>query len=94
MKTGVDYLVENILTEADRYNEDGEVIGIELWNAYRPAVDLSEFVKTAKENEKKNNISLLEWIRNNAIPEEENSWEFYGELYTDEEILEVYNKNI
>lgn len=47
MKTAVNYLAEDILTEADKYNEDGDVIGIELWNAYRSCYDLSEFVLIA-----------------------------------------------
>ena len=48
-ETAVDKLVGEILTEVDKYNEDGDVIGIELWNAYKSCVDLSEFVKQANE---------------------------------------------
>lgn len=47
--TAIDELVGKILTEADKYNDDGDVIGIELWNAYRSCVDLSEFVQQAND---------------------------------------------
>jgi len=51
-ESAVKYLIEKILTEVDKYNEDGDVIGIELWNAYKSCVDLSEFVKQANEIER------------------------------------------
>jgi|LakMenE01Jun11ns_1017448.scaffolds.fasta_scaffold9478794_2 hypothetical protein len=47
--TAIDELVGKILTEVDKYNDDMDVIGIELWNAYRGCVDLSEFVQQANE---------------------------------------------
>lgn len=56
--TAVEWLVDKILTEADKYNEDGDVIGIELWNAYKGCVDLSKFVEQAKEMEKERTSKL------------------------------------
>jgi hypothetical protein len=37
------------------------------------------------------NISLLEWIRNNAV-EVQGGWQYDNLTYTDKEILEVYYK--
>jgi hypothetical protein len=45
----------------------------------------------AKEMEKDQKISLLEWIRNNAV-EVQGGWQYDGWTYTDKEILEVYYK--
>jgi glycogen synthase len=41
--------------------------------------------------EKEQNISLLEWIRDNAV-EVQGGWQYDGWTYTDKEILEVYYK--
>jgi hypothetical protein len=45
----------------------------------------------AKEMEKEQKISLLEWIRNNAV-EVQGGWQYDNWTYTDKEILEVYYK--
>jgi hypothetical protein len=47
--------------------------------------------RKAKEMHKEQNISLLEWIRNNAV-EVQGGWQHDGWTYTDKEILEVYYK--
>jgi hypothetical protein len=47
--------------------------------------------RKAKEMEKEQNISLLEWIRNNAV-EVQSGWQYDGWTHTDKEILEVYYK--
>ena len=47
--------------------------------------------KQAKEMEKEQKISLLEWIRNNAV-EVQGGWQYDNWTYTDKEILEVYYK--
>jgi hypothetical protein len=53
MKTAVEWLVEKILTDVEKYNEDcTKVIGVEYWNAFKDCVDLSEYVNQAKEMEK------------------------------------------
>ena len=45
----------------------------------------------AKKMENDHKISLLEWIRENAI-EVQGGWQYAGTTYTDEEIIEQYNK--
>lgn len=57
----------------------------EEWNK----IDLA--FKQAKEMEKEQKISLLEWIRNNAV-EVQGGWQYDNWTYTDKEILEVYYK--
>jgi len=64
--TAIDELVGKILTEADKYNDDGDVIGIELWNAYKSCVDLSEFVQQANELFKEQIQSAYQQGYNNA----------------------------
>lgn len=51
----------------------------------------SSIWKQAKEMEKEQKISLLEWIRNNAV-EVQGGWQYDNWTYTDKEILEVYYK--
>jgi hypothetical protein len=50
-----------------------------------------EIFEQAKEMRKEQNISLLEWIRNNAV-EVQGGWKYDGWTHTDKEILEVYYK--
>lgn len=52
---------------------------------------LNELVEQAEEIEKKYNISLLEWIRENAV-EVQDGWQYLGKAYTDKQIIEMYNK--
>ena len=51
----------------------------------------SEIFEQAKEMEKEQKISLLEWIRNNAV-EVQGGWQYDNWTYTDKGILEVYYK--
>ena len=51
----------------------------------------NELLEQAKEMEKEQKISLLEWIRNNAV-EVQGGWQYDNWTYTDKEILEVYYK--
>jgi len=44
-----------------------------------------------KEMEKEQNISLLEWIRHNAV-EVQGGWQYDNLTYTDKEIIEFYYK--
>ena len=51
-QTAVEWLVEQILVEIDKYNDDGDICGTELWNGFIEGFDLSEYVTQAKEIEK------------------------------------------
>jgi uncharacterized protein YuzE len=51
-RTAVEWLVNKILIEVDKYDEECNVIGIEYWNAFIECADLSEYVNKAKEIEK------------------------------------------
>lgn len=53
--------------------------------------DTLKSIGKAKEMHKEQNISLLEWIRNNAV-EVQGGWKYDGWTHTDKEILEVYYK--
>jgi hypothetical protein len=55
-KSVVEYLVEKILCDVDKYDDEGNVIGIEYWNAFHSCTDLSEYVKKAKEMEKQQKL--------------------------------------
>ncbi len=63
---------------------------IEQINPYGVSVH-NDLFEQAKEMEKEQKISLLEWIRNNAV-EVQGGWQYDGWTYTDKEILEVYYK--
>jgi uncharacterized protein YuzE len=81
-ETAIDKLVGNILTEADKYNDDGDVIGIELWNAYRSCVDLSEFVQEANEVFKDQIQAAYQQGYNNAYYNNPLSNEqYYNQIY-------------
>ncbi len=54
--------------------------------------DIKAVFEQAKEMEKQKNISLVEWIRENTV-EVQDGWQYLGELYTDKQIIEIYNTN-
>jgi hypothetical protein len=49
--TAVEWLVNEILTEVDKYDDEGNINGLEYWNSFIGATDLSEYVNKAKEME-------------------------------------------
>ena len=55
------------------------------------ASEWMEVIEQAKQMEKKEKILLLEWIRFNAN-EVPNGWQFGGIYYTDEDILNQFQK--
>jgi uncharacterized protein YuzE len=89
--TAIDELVGKILTEADKYNDDGDVIGIELWNAYRSCVDLSEFVQQANEVFKEQIQAAYQQGYNNAyFSKAINKEEYYNQVYENTEKEQFY----
>jgi uncharacterized protein YuzE len=89
--TAIDEIVGKILTEADKYNDDGDVIGIELWNAYRPCVDLSEFVQQANELFKEQIQAAYQQGYNNAyFSRAINKEEYYKQVFEDTEKEQFY----
>ncbi len=50
-QTAVEWLVNEILTEVDKYDDEGNINGLEYWNSFIGATDLSEYVNKAKEME-------------------------------------------
>ncbi len=89
--TAIDELVGKILTEADKCNDDGEVIGIELWNAYRSCVDLSEFVQQANEVFKEQIQAAYQQGYNNAyFSRAINKEEYYKQEYENTEKEQFY----
>lgn len=51
-QTAVEWLVKEILVEVDRYDDEGNKIGIDYWNAYKSCTSLLEYVNKAKQMEK------------------------------------------
>ena len=60
--TAVEWLVNEILVEVDRYDDEGNKIGIDYWNAYTSCTSLLEYVNKAKEMENKNLNDRLDAI--------------------------------
>jgi len=55
-QTAVEWLVSQILTDIEKYNDDcTAVVGFEYFNKFQSHVDLSEYIKQAKEMEKSQN---------------------------------------
>jgi hypothetical protein len=50
--TAVEWLVNKILTEVDKYDDEGNINGLEYWNSFIGATDLSGYVNKAKEMER------------------------------------------
>ncbi len=89
--TAIDELVGKILTEVDKYNDDMDVIGIELWNAYRGCVDLSEFVQQANELFKEQIQAAYQQGYNNAyFSRAINKEEYYNQVYENKEKEECF----
>jgi hypothetical protein len=55
-QTAVEWLVNEILTKVDKYDDEGNIDGMEYWNSFIGATDLSEYVNKAKEMEKQHII--------------------------------------
>jgi hypothetical protein len=89
MKTAVEWLVEQILTEVETCDEFGNVNGVELWNAFRSCTDLSEYVIKAKEMEKEQIEEAFDWGDYDRMSEDyygnkprwKNSQQYYNETY-------------
>jgi hypothetical protein len=75
-QTAVEYFVEQL-----------EAIGFSTNNI----AEFENEIILAKEMEKQHNISLLEWIRENAVEVQE-GWQYLGKVYTDKQIIEIYNQ--
>jgi hypothetical protein len=59
-QTAVEWLVEQICTDLEMYDEYGNVSHVEFWNAFQSCTDLSEYIKQAKEMEKEQIINAKE----------------------------------
>jgi hypothetical protein len=75
MKTAVEWLISDLISK-----------GLLTLNG-----DTLKSIGKAKEIEQEQIISLLEWIRNNAV-EVQGGWQYDNLTYTDKEILEFYYK--
>lgn len=51
-QTAVKSLINEILIEVDKYDDEGNVIGIDYWNAFKDCTSLLKYVNKAKELEK------------------------------------------
>jgi hypothetical protein len=84
MKTAVEWQFEQLFNSFEKFN-NGEYTFHEV---FKRNLEIRE---QAKEMEKQHNISLLEWIRENAV-EVQDGWQYLGKVYTDKQIIEYYNK--
>jgi hypothetical protein len=90
-QTAIEWLVEQILVEVNKYDEDGNINGKALWNAYIGSVDLSEYVAKAKKIEKRQLSEYLnELSRNiNRVEVIQHSPPYNGRAYTNREAKHV-----
>jgi hypothetical protein len=51
MRTAVEWLVDNILTKDEIYDDYGNLIGFKLLNTFTSSVDFTEYVEQAKQME-------------------------------------------
>ena len=78
--TAIEYLVSMICTDVNVYDEEGNDNGVEYWNAFTSCKDLSEYIKQAKEMEKRQIIDTYLKGYNRAW----NSETFEAEQYYNE----------
>jgi hypothetical protein len=80
-QTAVEWLVEQILSEVDKYNDDcTEVVGVEYWNAFRSCTDLSKYVDKAKQMEQE---QIEEAYKADLHPcSDEDAEQYYNETYS------------
>jgi hypothetical protein len=87
-QTAVEWLVEQILYEVDKYNDDcTEVVGVEYWNAFRSCTDLSKYVDKAKEMEREQIIEAhgnKQKTKNNPDSIVTYGYTYTGEMYYNE----------
>ena len=76
MKTGVEWFNEEI----NKLN-----VGTDA------RVFIAKLFEQAREMERQDKISLLEWIRDNTV-EVQDGWQYTDKTYTDEEIIDVCQK--
>ena len=62
-QTAVGYLVNEILIEVDDYDDEGNKIGIDYWNAYISGTSLLEYVNKAKKIEEQQSYNEEEVVR-------------------------------
>ena len=79
MKTAVDWLVDNICTDVEMHDEDGN-ISVEFWNAFRSCTDLSEYINQAKEMEKQQIMNAYETSHISMMTSEQ----YYNETFKSE----------
>jgi hypothetical protein len=85
MKTGVEWLVEEICTDIEMYDDYGNVTHIEFYNAFKSCTDLSEYIKKAKQIEKKNLYNFYMQGGVDAITEaDRNVEQYYNETFKSE----------
>jgi len=77
-QTAVEWLIEQILSEVNQYNDDcTKVVGVEYWNAFRSCTDLSEYVDKAKQIEREQIIEAYD----NSDPRD-SAEQYYTKTYS------------
>jgi hypothetical protein len=85
MKTAVEWLVDNILTKDEIYDDYGNLIGFKLLNTFTSSVDLTEYVEQAKQMDKKNLYAFYMQGGVDAITEaDRNVEQYYNETFKSE----------
>jgi hypothetical protein len=85
MRTAVEWLVEQICTDIKMYDDYGNVSHIEFYNAFKSCTDLSEYIKKAKQMEKKNLYCFYMQGGVDAITEaDRNVEQYYNETFKSE----------
>ena len=84
MKTGVDWLVDNILTKDEIYDDYGNLIGFKLLNTFTSSVDFTEYVEQAKQMQKEQMCKFAYKCHNH--------YKVYGDFKIEEYYNETFNK--
>ena len=95
--TAVEYLVGMICRDVDMYDEEGNVNGVEYWNAFQSCTDLSEYINKAKQMEKQQiidayhegQLSVLQIIEESLIPM---GFDSTSDKEDKEDAIEYYNE--
>jgi hypothetical protein len=83
MKTAVEWLVDNILTKDEIYDDYGNLIGFKLLNTFTSSVDLTEYVEQA--NKMFEDQIIESWV-DGVInwDSEKESQQYYNETFKSE----------
>jgi hypothetical protein len=91
-QTAVEWLVKQICTDMEMYDEYGNVSHIEFWNAFKSCTDLSEYINQAKKMEKEQIIRTASKMHSKGFDDCINSMDTGVGFNHREEAEKYYNE--